>query len=157
MDLIVDFPQHNSPWNMAPPRRVTLATHIEVKYIENLSLKYKADLWFSTQEFESIKSGMARDVRSILSSGMTVADYAEVNVHDTSAFMGLENYFFQNTRQNIRDRRGAIWKAVLSEQQRQLDVGVHDPESMAAIAEAASEKSRKRARIIGLLHAPGTL
>mmetsp|Transcript_27024 Transcript_27024/g.56305 ORF Transcript_27024/g.56305 Transcript_27024/m.56305 type:complete len:158 (+) Transcript_27024:131-604(+) len=155
MGLIVDFPQHDSPWNTAPPRRVIFATHTEAKFVENLSLKCKADLWFSIQELESFKSGMARDIRRILSSGMTVADYAEMNVHDTSAFMGLENYFFQNTRQNIRNRRGSVWEVVLSEQQRQLDVGVHDPESMAAIAEAASEKSRKRARIIGLLHAPG--
>eukprot|EP00585_Thalassiosira_rotula_P003250 CAMPEP_0196137778 /NCGR_PEP_ID=MMETSP0910-20130528/5653_1 /TAXON_ID=49265 /ORGANISM="Thalassiosira rotula, Strain GSO102" /LENGTH=156 /DNA_ID=CAMNT_0041398285 /DNA_START=66 /DNA_END=536 /DNA_ORIENTATION=+ len=155
MVLIVDFPQRRPLPTKGKPPRVSFTSHAKVVYIENLSLNHKADLWFLSQEIERFKIQVARLLYSILSSGASIAQYAEVNARDTSTFMGLENYLTPNTSQNIRSRRRAILRAVLLEQARQLNAGVCDPDAMADIVWSASEKSRKRARVIGLLHASG--
>jgi hypothetical protein len=46
---------------------------------------------------------------------MTMAEYAELHVEDTSAFLGLESYLSlsQDVLQGIKRRKGAILGAVL--------------------------------------------
>eukprot|EP00585_Thalassiosira_rotula_P006719 CAMPEP_0196139922 /NCGR_PEP_ID=MMETSP0910-20130528/7027_1 /TAXON_ID=49265 /ORGANISM="Thalassiosira rotula, Strain GSO102" /LENGTH=90 /DNA_ID=CAMNT_0041400713 /DNA_START=98 /DNA_END=367 /DNA_ORIENTATION=+ len=90
MALIVDFPQQLTlPIKGNPPRvLVSFEGYATVKYIENLSLKYKADLWFSSAELETFKIKATKMLRSISSSGMSIAQYAQMNVNDTSTFMG---------------------------------------------------------------------
>ena len=131
---------------------MSFANHLEMITIENLSLKHKDDLWFSSQEMNSFKHHTIMTLKSILSINTTVAQYAELNIQETSAFMGLENYLSKDTTQGIGHRRGSIRRAVLLEQQRQLDIGIDDPEAMSIISKVLSEKSRLRARMIGLLH-----
>ena len=156
MDLIVDFPQYHSHRNTPSPR-VSFADHVEINIIENLSLKYKDDVWFTQREIKSFTYQTIMTLRSMSSIlNMTVAQYAEMNVHDTSAFMGLENYLSKDTTQEIGHRREEIRRAILLEQQRQLDIGIDDPEAISIISEALSVKSRLRARMIGLLHADET-
>ena len=153
MNLIVDFPQCHSHRNTPSPR-VSFADNLEINIIENLSLKYKDDVWFTQREIKSFTYQTIMTLRSMSSIlNMTVAQYAEMNVHDTSAFMGLENYLSKDTTEKIRYRRDAIRKAVLLEQQRQLDLCIHDPEAISILSSQVSELSRKRAHIIGLLHA----
>ena len=125
--------------------------------IENLSLKHKDDLWFSSQDMNSFKHQTKMILKGILSINMSVAQYAELKIQETSAFMGLENYLSKETTQEIKHRRRAIHRAVLLEQQCQLDIGIDDPEAISIISEALSEKSRLRARMIGLLHDDKTL
>ena len=156
MDLIVDFPRCHSP-RISPPPRVSFADNLEMITIENLSFKHKDDLWFSSQEMNSFKHQIKMTLKSILSINMTIAQYAELNIQDTSAFMGLENYLSKDTTQEIGRRRGEIRRAILLEQQRQLDIGIDDPEAISILSEALSEKSRLRARMIGLLHDDKTL
>ena len=84
---------------------------------------------------------------------MTVYQYAGMNIHNTSTFMGLENSLSENTATNIRNRRRAVWEAVSTEQKRQIDIGIHDPLALSVVAGNLSKLSRTRARIIGLLHA----
>ena len=81
-----------------------------------------------------------------------MARYAEMNIQD-SAFMGLEYNLSDTARQETMHRRETIRRAVLSEQRRQRHVGIYDPDEMASISEAESTLSRRRAGIIGLLHA----
>ncbi len=100
----------------------------------------------------SFKRGTILALRRIASKNLTVAQYAERHVHDTSAFMGLENHLSESTTGGIRRRRDVIGRAVKTEQRRQADAGVCDPEAMSAVAEYFSDYSRRRARIIGLLH-----
>mmetsp|Transcript_32799 Transcript_32799/g.59186 ORF Transcript_32799/g.59186 Transcript_32799/m.59186 type:complete len:158 (-) Transcript_32799:181-654(-) len=152
MDLIVDFPPCHSSRNMPSPR-VSFADHLEINIIENLSQEFKDDVWFTQREIKSFTYQVIMTLRIISSTlNMTVAQYAEMNVHDTSAFMGLENYLSKDTTQEIGHRRGSIRRAVLLEQQCQLDIGIDDPEAISIISKALSEKSRLRARMIGLLH-----
>ena len=87
---------------------------------------------------------------------MTVEEYAELNILETSVFMGLKNYLSRDISQEIGYRTGAIIRAVLSEQQRQGDIGIHDPEKISFISEALSEQSRLCASFIGILHADGS-
>ena len=58
----------------------------------------------------------------------------------------------ENTTKEIKYQRQNVRNAVLSEQRRQEQQGVRDPEAMASISETATEWARSRARVIGLLH-----
>ena len=64
------------------------------------------------QKKDSFKSKMALLLHNITST-MTMTEYAEMNAHDTSAFMGLENYLLPDRPQEIELRRRSIWNAVL--------------------------------------------
>ncbi|KAL7543183.1 hypothetical protein ACHAXR_012469 [Thalassiosira sp. AJA248-18] len=78
-----------------------------------------------------------------------MAQIAEQNYQDTSLFMGLESSLSQQMCKDV----GHIRRAILSEHSRQSRSGIHDPDAMAAVSQALSESARKRARIIGLIHA----
>ena len=152
MGLVVCFHQGYAPPNMRS-QRVSLAEHHEIIIVENLSLKHKDDLWFSSQEMNSFRHQNIMMLRSILSTNMNVEEYAELNIQETSVFMGPENYLSRDVSQEIGYRTGAIISAVLSEQQRQWNIGIHDPERISFISEALSEQSRLCASFIGILHA----
>mmetsp|Transcript_15488 Transcript_15488/g.23498 ORF Transcript_15488/g.23498 Transcript_15488/m.23498 type:complete len:161 (+) Transcript_15488:127-609(+) len=159
MDLTINFPQpqHCSSPNTPSRTTVTFADHFEAIFVENLSLKYKPDLWLSSEEIDSILAGTVRSIQSIMAAtNTTFVQFAEMNVNDTSAFMGLEAYLSPNTARMIRLRRRALWAAVLREQQRQRVAGICDPEAISIISEELSEKSRKRSKIIAMIHAPTT-
>mmetsp|Transcript_14223 Transcript_14223/g.30385 ORF Transcript_14223/g.30385 Transcript_14223/m.30385 type:complete len:176 (+) Transcript_14223:81-608(+) len=152
MELLVNFSQGHSLQNAPPPPRVSFAEQLNVTFIENLSLQYKYDLWYTEREMISFRYQAGKLLSSILSSDMTVAQYAEMNMHDTSTFMGLERYFSQNKSRETARLRREICREVIAEQQRQMDAGIYDPEATSLVSEGLSEKSRRRARIIGLLH-----
>ena len=82
---------------------------------------------------------------------------SELNIQEASAFIGLKNCLSKYTTQEIGHSRGEIFRAVISEHQCQLDIGIDDPEAISIIPEALSEKSRLRARMIGFLHDDKTL
>ncbi len=150
MDLIVDFPQWPSD-NLRP--RVSFAPRVELISIDDLALEHKSDMWFSSEEMLFFKRSTALALHCIKSWNLTIAEYAEMHAQDTSAFMGLENHLSENATGGVRRRRDAIGRAVKTEQRRQADAGVGDPEALSAVAEYFSEFSRRRARVIGLLHA----
>ena len=151
-NLIVDFPHqiHGSSPNTP---RVSFADHIEGKIVENLSHKHKTDLWFTHHEMKSFKTQTVFLLRSIKANRMTMSQYANMNIQDTSVFMGLERYLSKKTSKAIVYKRKAICRAVRSEQQRQLDAGLYDPDTMASVSQAVSDWCRKRARIAALIHA----
>ena len=84
---------------------------------------------------------------------MTMAQYAEFHVEDTSAFMGLESYLTKDALLGIAHRKEAIRVAVLSEQRRQYRSGINDPDALARVSQDVSDLSTKRAQIIGMIHA----
>lgn len=169
MGLIVDFPQpmpattpapeYLSPthWGGEPsglPRaRVSFQDKSEVQFIENLSFEYKDDLWFSNSETRTFKQSASWIVRTIRENGMTVAQFAELNVAETGVFMGLEAYFLPQTTLEIRYQRREMIKAVMEEQDRQCRRGLPDPDAMALVCQAASNWATTRSRVIALLHA----
>ena len=75
------------------------------------------------------------------------------NIVDTSAFIGLENCLSQSTYMEVIQKRRAIVVAVLSEQHRQLSLGIHDINTLANISAAQSAWAREHARTIALIHA----
>lgn len=147
MDLIVDFPHVQSN------RRVTFVETIDVKFVEDLSFEYKPELWFTHLELRCFQHRTKQLVAAIQSSNtMTMASFAEMNVEDTSAFMGLECYLTDAMPLKIASRRKAVVRAVMSEQERQRRACVYDPDEMAHVSLPVTELARKRASIIGLLH-----
>ena len=150
-NLLVDFPQ--KPRDSSPNApKVSFADHTQIVLIENLSYKYKAELWFTDSEMKSFKTQTVLLLINI-KTNMTMAQYAEMNVQDTSAFMGLEKFMSKKTPKEIVYKRGALYRTVHTEQQRQFEAGIYDPDVMAKISLGWSDWSRKRANIIGLIHA----
>ena len=161
MDLIVDFPQHRA----SPPRKqhtarassrrnraVSFQEEVEIIFVKNLSCsKHRDDIWFSSDEMHSFRYQTALTVRAITST-MTMAQYAEFHVKDTSAFLGLEKYLSQDAFRGIKHRKEALQRAVLSEQRRQYRAGINEPDALARVSQAASDLSTRRARIIGMIH-----
>jgi hypothetical protein len=84
---------------------------------------------------------------------MTMAQYAEFHVEDTSAFLGLEHYLTQDAFRGIKHRKEAIRVAILSEQRRQYRSGINDPDALARVSQDVSDLSTRRAGIIGMIHA----
>mmetsp|Transcript_23314 Transcript_23314/g.49869 ORF Transcript_23314/g.49869 Transcript_23314/m.49869 type:complete len:175 (-) Transcript_23314:3-527(-) len=164
MDLIVGFSSRTS---RPEPPRVSFATHLEIVQIEDLSrdrdgAPNKSDLYYSEADIRSFKRHASLTMRAVRDSGSTMAQFAERNVRDTSAFMGLERYLSDTTTREIRYQREALHAAVLGEQRRQqLEASrggdgcgtAVDPERMARVSEKATEWCRRRARIIALIHA----
>lgn len=152
MTLIVDFPQRASPQQIKRRYNASFSETSRLKVVENLTCEYKSDLWYSEIEMNSFKYETALLLKKI-KSVMPMAQYAELNVQSTSLFMGLENHLTEQGCQRVVQRRKAIWKAVLQEQERQRREGIsYDPESMSKVAQAESELSRTRAVIIGMIH-----
>ncbi len=91
-----------------------------------------------------------------ITSTMTMTKYAKMNTHDTSTFMGLENYLSPYRPQEIYLKQRSIWNAVLSEQQRQIDADIEDLKAISIVAKPVSDLSMKRTRIVSLLHVSET-
>lgn len=155
IDLIVNFPL--TVRRQRKGTGVSFADHVRVHIVDNLSLKYKDDLWFTRKDMESFKYGVLASLSSILSTGQTMAQYAQSNIEDSSVFLGLENYLQKSTPVAVRHRRERMIRGVLLEQQRQLYSGTHDPEALAIISSRLSRESRLRARTIGLIHIGNSL
>ena len=143
MDLIVDFPEQQ------PKQSVAFAEESYLVIIESYIGRY--DLWYTGEEMQLFKWKIARKLQLIKSVGLTVAQYAELNIENTSSFLGLETYLTETGPQEVVERRRASKRAVLLEQTRQTRLGLNDPEAMARISERLSELSRMRSRIIGQL------
>jgi hypothetical protein len=144
MDLIVNFPR--------PQSRVSFATHVKVALVKNLAHEHKTDLWYTTSEIKSFKRDIALLIMSIISSGMTVAQYAKLHVNETTAFLGIEKNLSKATLRGVAKRRRAIVDAVLLEQDRQYRSGNIDADLMAVASEAVSGLSAKLAMLIARLH-----
>mmetsp|Transcript_26599 Transcript_26599/g.45406 ORF Transcript_26599/g.45406 Transcript_26599/m.45406 type:complete len:133 (+) Transcript_26599:189-587(+) len=120
--------------------------------VENLAVKYKNSLWFSSQEINTFKYRAGTMAKKLSLSNTTIDQYAELIINDTSAFMGLESYLTKDLYQEIWRRRKSILWAIKLEQQRQWDIGIDDPDSLAIVSRALSEKAVQRASMIGILH-----
>jgi hypothetical protein len=150
VDMIVDFPQNRD--TSLRKRRVSFQDEVDIKFVKNLSCsKHRDDMWFSADEMHSFRYQTALTVRAITST-MTMSEYAEFHVEDTSVFLGLEKYLSQDAFRGTKHRKEAILGAVLSEQLRQSRVGINDPDALAQVSQSISDLSTRRARIIGMIH-----
>lgn len=127
---------------------------LDIRHVENLSIKYKETIWLSSHEMKDIRRrNLIEQLRCMRSNHTSLASYAERNINDTSTFMGLEGYLTSNTVKETVRRRQMFLDAVKDEQLRQIQEGINDPEALASVARTMSQWARDRARIIALLHA----
>ncbi len=78
---------------------------------------------------DSFKVKMGQLMLSITFT-MTMTEYVEINTHNTSTFMGLDNYLSPDMPQKIKMRKRSIWNTVLSEQSFQIDANIKNPEAI---------------------------
>mmetsp|Transcript_38460 Transcript_38460/g.80921 ORF Transcript_38460/g.80921 Transcript_38460/m.80921 type:complete len:198 (+) Transcript_38460:247-840(+) len=132
--------------------RVTFSDDVETYDVKDLRVDYKDELWFSQQEMKTFKRKVLRILKAFEKEGVTLGQIAMLHVKDSSVFMGLEKHLTDSTSKKIVSRQDALQGAVFSEQRRQREEGIYDPQSLANIAAEHSAFCRRRARIIGLLH-----
>lgn len=168
MNLIVDFPQggdvlcshHSKPPALnKKARRVSFNQHLHVKFVQELTTEYKADLWFSEYEMKSFQKQAAYTVKKLrdMKDGAAGGDVDNFNAllrkGDRFNFVGLESHLTASTRREIVKERKTHSRMILYEQRRQIRCGVCNHDMIANISEVQSDKSRRRGRIIGQLHA----
>jgi hypothetical protein len=116
----------------------------------------KRDLFYSAQEINCIKQRKMRDSYNLIESNITEQDPLVIMLEnvdvDTSTFLGLESCLSKSIYIPTIKKRRASEEAVLYEQDRQLSLGVYDPNTIAIISVAETTWARERARTIGLLH-----
>lgn len=158
-NLIVDFPQFQSCSAASTlikakeSKRVSFSEHSQMIIIittNNLSYTSKSNLWYSESDTDGFKRDCAQMIHAINSVGIE-----SLQSRDSCIYMGLEQYIFQPTSGscNTYQRRRDISKAVLLEQHRQLTKGINDPYAMEVVSERESSLSRKKADLIGKIHA----
>ena len=145
MELIVDFPQDKD--TLKP--RIRFADCKETKFVEDITFKYKIDLFYSACDIQSFKLRTAHQVYRLREIGPDA--YLDPRV-DTAGILGPEKCLTEETYQASLCRRETYSKAVISEQERQLRLGIHDAHALAVISERASRTSTLRAHSIALLH-----
>ena len=72
-----------------------------MKIIENLSCKYKAELWYSEHDMNSFKCGDVQLMSNVRSMNMSMTQFAEMNIQDTSLFMWLEIFLSKTHRKGF--------------------------------------------------------
>lgn len=118
--------------------------------------EHKRDLWLSDGEMIALKQRASAEIGKIRPSSRSLDqdDYADLLYRrGTVSYLGLERYLLETTVDNMEVRQRRLRRAILFEQDRQWAAGVLDPDILANISEAESEWSRRRAGVIGLLHA----
>ena len=153
MELIVDFPQQSERCRHSRRRSrfVTFDTEVEIKFVENLSLRsdLKSSLWSSRKELKSYKYHFALSVKEM--KKCTAKGVYPRNI-DADDFVGLENFVTDTSHLEVQARRRATRKAVMMEQHRQDKLGIYDISAFAAVSAKESEWARKRAHFFGALH-----
>jgi len=160
-DLILDFPHHQHRYASSSP---SLAATEKMKKMKksvsfselsmmavttnNLSYASKSDLWYTQNDIKSFRLDCAHMIHELKRS-------SKLHHHNPTDVMGLEGYLF-NSSIGPMQRRKEVQIAVLLEQHRLRRSGMHDKDMhilLARTSQRASELCRKRAEIIGLIHA----
>ena len=152
MSLIVDFPSQHHHLNHDSTVRFDI--DIEIKFVDNLAIEHKDELWYSREELKASRPRQARAMLQMKSNNTTMAQYAMLNINDTSSFLGLENYLTESVIPEIMLRRRMHIEGVLGEHHRQIHDGIQDHDQLSSISQERSKWARNRARIVALIHAP---
>ena len=78
--------------------------------------------------------------------------FAEENIDNTAAFLGLDNFLTEATLHEVISRRNMLFREVLREQRRQMETGAYDADRLATVSEHNSSWSTSRAFIIAKIH-----
>ena len=150
-DLIVGFPpkqeQLCSTSSTSRKRRVSFSKFsILISTEKTDETVPTSSRWYTDEEIKSFKIDRARMIQTVMSSS---------NLRRSLVF-GLEGYLCANSvayRGGPQQRRKDIQEAVLNEQHRQQRDDAEDPRMLAKVSRRASSLCRKRAQVIGLIHA----
>jgi hypothetical protein len=162
-ELILDFPQqhqHRRRYASSSPSFTTTETKKMKKSVSfselsmmaiitnNLSYASKSDLWYTQNDIMSFRLDCAHMIHELKQS-------SKLRLPNSTDIMGLEGYLF-NSSVGPMQRRREVRVAVLLEQHRQRRSGMHDKDLhilLARASQSASKLCRKRAEVIGLIHA----
>ena len=160
-DLILDFPPqqrrrrhaHGSSTPSLATKKIMIKKSVSFSELSmmvvttsNLSYTTKSDLWYTSNDINSFRLDCAHMIHKLKQS-------SNLNRPNSTDIMGLEAHLF-NSSVGPMQRRREVQIAVLLEQHRQRRLNNEDPHVLLASAsQRASKLCRKRAEIIGLIHA----
>lgn len=162
-NLVVDFPGRCAVSKKKAKVRnaaVSFSTSSQLHIIERIN--DKSEIWYSVQDYKAMNIAakhaalmMNKQYRRSSSSrqhGRVVADASSSSsLGMDDRLTGIEHLISPSVIRAIKHRRAECSKAVLREQQRQVESGIYDPDSVAFASHSHSKHAAKRARAIGLL------
>lgn len=108
-------------------------------------------LYYSNDEYDEMKARRAHDVRALHRKYLKLSSSKEA-IKDLD-YTGLENCLTPELAERVAHLRDSIRCAVLLEQARQKQLGIHSPLEIAYVAQNYSRASVRYARKLGALTA----
>ena len=131
-------------------KSVRFSSTCDVTFVERFDVDEidANELWYSDDEFKTMRYVQARTVRTIqlfVSSPKSPKNNSGANI----LLMGLENLLMGK---EVKECRRRNLNAVLDEQERQDELGIFDPDSLACVSHRYSLVAAKKARELGISH-----
>jgi len=162
-NLVVDFPSRCAVSKKKAKVKkcnaaVSFSTSSQLHIVERID--GASEIWYSVQDYKAMNiaakhaalmvNKQYRRSSSSRQHGRVAAD-ASSSLSMDDRLTGIEHLISPSAIRAIKHRRAECSKAVLREQQRQVETGIYDPDSLAFASHGHSKHASKRARAIGLL------
>ena len=119
----------------------------EIKHFSNHGY-CDANSWYSKSEYEDIKYGMSRDVRTVVNK---IKSKDMIEISNEYQIIGIEKLVLRSMFEETRRKRLQHINAVLEEQERQDTLLLCDPMALCIVSRAHSQWSREMAHRTGCL------
>ena len=157
--LIEDFPQQGRRRGGPNRRSVRFSRTNRVQVFERVDSVDRGELWYTDFDCRAMKADVKRAAREahlmlgLCSSPRDVASSLIREVDERITLTGIEKYLSPRLVEKAVQARTDLMEAVLLEQERQWRTGARDPHRLARAADRHTERSARRAQLIGLLNA----
>ena len=130
------------PSQSNPPRRVAFTEFSHMAFIPRDDAASK---WYSPREKDHFRRVLIEDARRA-SREINTTSPGSITPDQLLACVGIEDFITYGMAMRVGEAKRAHARAVLSEQRRQSQQGVHDPKKLANASESCSSWSKERAQ-----------
>jgi len=129
------------------PKKVRFAPALVISSAENVCLTREeaVAVWYTRKDMRRIETGWKRVLRRQLSISSQQAACLDLEEDEETSLRGLENIRSIQANLELMRTRASVKHAVLTEQRRQLALGIHDPKLLSDASQQESQSSREKA------------
>jgi hypothetical protein len=110
-----------------PPKRVSFAEDA-LLYSGDVTAEEAIRGWYTVGDYQGFKKDLKEAIRMIKKNGFNIDNIESAG----QCLRGFEPYFSLEINRGIKHARATALRNVLREQQRQIQLGIHDDEAMRA-------------------------